>query len=233
VLADADLELAVPGIIDGMRYTRQGQACTAGTRVFVHEAIYDRVIEGVVARLAEIKLGNPLDEATDMGAIISEEQFQRTLRYMDIARETPGARVLFGGERPTDPYLAKGYFYPPTLLDGLPLQSALCQDEIFGPVATVLPFTDFDAMIDDANDTPYGLAANLWTRDLARAFQYVDRIEAGFVQVNQCVAPRSNVSYGGLKMSGLGKEYALDAMLNHFTCSKTVLINPGTPAPGL
>ncbi len=233
VMADADLDLAIPGIIDGMRYTRQGQACTAGSRVFIHEKVYDEVIEGVVARLAAIKLGNPLDEATDMGAIISKEQFQRTLRYMDIAHNAPGARVLFGGKRPDDPYLSQGYFYPPTLLDGLPLASSLCQDEIFGPVATTLPFSSFDDMIASANDTPYGLSANLWTRDLSRALTYVERIEAGFVQVNQCAAPRSNVSYGGLKMSGLGKEYALDSMINHFTCSKTVLINPGTPAPGL
>ncbi len=231
VMPDADLDLAIPGVIDGMRYTRQGQACTAGSRVFVHEAVYDKVVEGVVAKLADIKLGNPLDEATDMGAIISSEQLERTLHYMAIAKETPGMRILFGGERPTDPYLSKGYFFPPTLLDGLALDSKVCQDEIFGPVATVLPFNDFDDMIADANDTPYGLAANLWTRDLARALEYIDRIEAGFVQVNQCAAPRSNVSYGGLKMSGLGKEYALDSMLHHFTCSKTVLINPGTPGP--
>lgn len=231
ILADADLDLAIPGVIDGMRYTRQGQACTAGSRVFVHEDIYDRIVDGVVERLATIKLGDPLDEATDMGAIISEEQFQRTLHYMEIARSTAGARILYGGERPTDPYLSKGYFYPPTLLDGLPIDSDVCRDEIFGPVATVLPFTDFDDMIAMANDTPYGLAANLWTRDLSRALEYVERIEAGFVQVNQCVAPRSNVSYGGLKMSGLGKEYALDSMVTHFTSSKTVLINRGTPGP--
>lgn len=233
VLADADLDLAIPGIIDGMRYTRQGQACTAASRVFIHEAVYDRVVEGVAAKLSEIKLGDPLDEATDMGAIISAEQFDRTLRYMDIAKNTPGARVVFGGERPSDGLLSKGYYYPPTFLDGLGLDSKVCQDEIFGPVATALPFSDFDDMIDRANDTPYGLSANLWTRDLSRALEYIDRIEAGFVQINQCAAPRSNVSYGGLKMSGLGKEYALDAMLNHFCSSKTVLINRGTPAEGM
>ncbi len=233
VMPDADLDLAIPGIIDGMRYTRQGQACTAGSRVFVHKDIYEQVVKGVAARLGDIKLGNPLDEATDMGAIISSEQFDRTKKYMDIARSSPGMRVLFGGEEPTDPYLRGGYFYPPTLLDGLGLDSKVCQDEIFGPVATVLPFGSFDEMIEQANDTPFGLSANLWTRDLSRALEYVDRIEAGFVQVNQCAAPRSNVSYGGIKMSGLGKEYALDSMLHHFTSSKTVLINRGTPAPGV
>ncbi len=233
VLADADLDLAIPGIIDGMRYTRQGQACTAASRVFIHKSVYDRVVEGVAAKLAEIKLGDPLDEATDMGAIISAEQFERTLHYVDIAKNAPGARVIFGGARPNDGLLSKGYYYPPTFLDGLELDSKVCQDEIFGPVATALPFSDFDSMIDKANDTPFGLSANLWTRDLSRALEYIDRIEAGFVQVNQCAAPRSNVSYGGLKMSGLGKEYALDSMLNHFCSSKTVLINRGTPAEGL
>ena len=230
IMPDADLELAIPGIVDGMRYTRQGQACTAATRVFVHADLYDQIAEGVVARLAELKLGDPLNDETDMGCIISEEQLNRTLHYMEIARNTAGARILFGGERPTDPYLAKGYFYPPTLLDGLPLDNDVCRDEIFGPVATLLPFTDFDSVIKDANNTEFGLSANLWTRDLARAMTFINQIEAGFVQVNQCAAPRSNVSYGGIKMSGLGKEYALDSMLNHFTQSKTVMINPGTPA---
>ena len=233
VLADADPDLAIPGIIDGMRYTRQGQACTAASRVFIHESIYDQIVDGVAKKLSEIKLGDPLDEVTDMGAIISEEQYNRTLHYMDIAKNTPGARIVFGGETPTDPELSKGYFYPPTFLEGLGLDSEVCQDEIFGPVATALPFRDFEEMIAQANDTPYGLSANLWTRDLCRALEYVDQIEAGFVQVNQCAAPRSNVSYGGLKMSGLGKEYALDSMLNHFCSSKTVLINAGTPAGGV
>ena len=229
VMADADPDLAIPGIIEGMRYIRQGQGCTAATRVFVHESLYDRISDGVIDRLAKLKVGDPMIESTDIGSIISEDQFNRTLHYMEIAHNTPGAQMLFGGKRPTEGYLGKGYFYPPTLIDGIPMESPICQDEVFGPVATMFPFTSFDDVIDLANDTPFGLAANLWTRDLSRAMEFAERIEAGYVQVNQCIAPRSNVSYGGIKMSGLGKEYALDSMIHHFCQSKTVMINRGTP----
>ena len=229
VMADADPDLAIPGIIEGMRYIRQGQGCTAATRVFVHNSLYERIGEGVANKLSELKVGDPMIETTDIGSIISEEQFNRTLHYMDIVHNTPGARILFGGERPTEGYLSKGYFYPPTLVEGVPFESPICQDEVFGPVATMLPFADFDDVIDKANDTPYGLAANLWTRDLFSAMEFAERIEAGYVQVNQSVAPRANVSYGGIKMSGLGTEYALDSMVQHFCQSKTVMINRGTP----
>ncbi len=233
IMSDADPELAIPGIIDGMRYTRQGQACTAATRVFVHKNIYDQIVDGVVGRLSKLKVGDPMNELTDMGCIISEEQFERTLHYMKIVQKTPGGRILFGGEQPTEGYLSEGLFYPPTLIDCIPLESPVCQDEVFGPVAAVLPFTNFDDVIKQANDTPYGLAANLWTRDLARAMDFSERIEAGYIQVNQCVAPRSNVSYGGIKMSGIGKEYALDSMVEHFCHSKTIMINRGSPNSNL
>jgi acyl-CoA reductase-like NAD-dependent aldehyde dehydrogenase len=112
-------------------------------------------------------------------------------------------------------------------MEGIPIESPVCQEEIFGPVACAFSFGDFDTMMQSANDTPFGLSATLWTENLYRALQFVEEIEAGFVQVNQCVAPRANVSYGGLKMSGLGKEYAIDSMINHFTQSKTILINRG------
>ena len=112
-------------------------------------------------------------------------------------------------------------------MSGVPIESPVCQEEVFGPVACAIPFKNFDDVIKSANDTPFGLSAVLWTQNLSRALQFVDEIEAGFVQVNQCAAPRANVSYGGIKMSGLGKEYAFDSMINHFTQSKTVLINRG------
>ncbi len=227
LLSDADLDIAIPGVIEGMRYTRQGQACTAGSRIYIHENIYDKVIDGVVKRLSELKMGDALDEQSDIGAIISEEQLNRTLHYMDLAIKSPSVNVLHGGYRPDDPMLRNGYFYEPTLIEGLPMESPVCQEEIFGPVAVAFSFSDFDTMMQSANDTPFGLSATLWTESLSRALQFVEEIEAGFVQVNQCVAPRANVSYGGLKMSGLGKEYAIDSMINHFTQSKTILINRG------
>ena len=146
-----------------------------------------------------------------------------------MARRTPGARIICGGSRPEGEVFAKGYFLSPTLIEGVPLSSPVCQEEIFGPVATLQAWRNFDEMLEQANGTEYGLAAALWTRDLARALQFVDRIEAGFVQVNQYITPRASLAYGGHKLSGLGKENSLESMLDHFTSSKTVIINPGTP----
>ena len=226
-MSDADLEIAIPGVIDGMRYTRQGQACTAGSRVYIHEKIYDKVLNGAVEKLSKLKMGNAMDESSDIGAIISEEQLKRTLYYMDIAKKNPSTKILHGGNQSKGGEYKDGFYYEPTLLSGLPVSSPICQEEVFGPVACAIPFKSFDEVMKSANDTQFGLSAVLWTKDLSRALQFVDEIEAGFVQVNQCVAPRANVSYGGIKMSGLGKEYAFDSMMNHFTQSKTVLINRG------
>ena len=227
IMSDADLEIAIPGVIDGMRYTRQGQACTAGSRVYIQEKIFDRVLDGAVEKLSKLKMGNALDENSDVGAIISEEQLNRTLYYMDIAKKNSSTKILHGGNQSKGGEYKDGFYYQPTLLSGLPVSSPVCQEEVFGPVACAIPFKNFDEVMKSANDTQFGLSAVLWTKDLSRALQFVDEIEAGFVQVNQCVAPRANVSYGGIKMSGLGKEYAFDSMMNHFTQSKTVLINRG------
>jgi acyl-CoA reductase-like NAD-dependent aldehyde dehydrogenase len=147
-----------------------------------------------------------------------------------MAKATPGVRIRCGGGRPADPALQKGLFFSPTLIDGIPNDSKVCRDEIFGPVANVLPFRDFEQMMAQANDTDYGLAAAIWTRDLSRALEFAERIQAGFVQVNQYDAPKAAVAYGGLKMSGVGKEGTLESMLEHFTASKTVIVNRGTPA---
>jgi acyl-CoA reductase-like NAD-dependent aldehyde dehydrogenase len=230
ILADADLDLVVPGIITGMRFTRAGQSCSAGTRLFVHKKVYGEVVERTIAAMAALRVGDPMDEQTQVGAIISNEQFERVKSYVEIAKKTPGAKILCGGDIPADPKLHQGYFYQPTLIAGTPHDSPVCQDEIFGPVATVAAWDDYETMLREANGTQFGLAAAIWTRDLARAMDLVNRVQAGFVQVNQFITPRATLSYGGLKMSGMGKENTLESMLDHFTSSKTVIINPGTPA---
>jgi acyl-CoA reductase-like NAD-dependent aldehyde dehydrogenase len=219
----------VPGIIQGLRLFRQGQSCTAGTRVYIHEDIYRPVMDRVIAEIGKGRMGNPLDDATEVGAVISAEQLARIERYVDTARNTPGARILCGGERPRDQALSRGYFYRPTLIEGVPAESPVCRDEIFGPVATVASWRDFDAVLAEANDSRYGLAAVLWTRDLARSMDFIDRIQAGFVQINQFSVAEASVEYGGTKISGMGRELSLESMVEHFTWSKTVIINYGTP----
>ncbi len=228
VLPDADLDLVIPGIITGMRFTRQGQSCSAGTRLLLHEKIADEVVARLVAELAKLRIGAPMDEDTQVGAVISREQLDRIESYVAMARATPGARIVCGGARPAG--LRAGWYYQPTLIEGVPHASPVCQDEIFGPVATVQRWTDFGAMMAQANGTSFGLAASLWTRDLHRAMEFARDIEAGFVQVNQYITPRATLSYGGLKMSGMGKENTLESMLEHFTASRTVILNMGTPA---
>ncbi len=229
VLPDADLDLVIPGIVQGVRFTRQGQSCSAGVRLFLHEDIYDEVMGRLVDALAHLRIGPPMDEATEVGALISREQFERVCRYIEIARATPGARIRCGGGRPADPALAKGYFLAPTLIEGVPHESPVCQEEIFGPVASVLSWRNFDEVMRLANAVDYGLSAALWTRDLNRALDFAQRIQAGFVQVNQFITPRASLAYGGWKTSGLGKECSLESVIDHFTQSKTVIINPGTP----
>jgi acyl-CoA reductase-like NAD-dependent aldehyde dehydrogenase len=229
VLPDADLDLVVPGILTGMRFTRQGQSCSAGSRLLVHEAVYDDVVGRVIGAMDALRIGDPMNEHSEVGTIISGEQFDRVTSYVDMARKTPGAKILCGGQRPRGAALQKGYFYQPTLIEGVPQTSPVCQEEIFGPVAVLSRWSDFDDMLSQANGTEFGLAATMWTRDIARALSFVNRIEAGFVQINQFITPRASLAYGGLKMSGLGKENTLESMLDHFTSSKTVIINPGTP----
>jgi acyl-CoA reductase-like NAD-dependent aldehyde dehydrogenase len=229
IMPDADLDLAVAGVVQGLRLFRQGQSCTAGTRVYIHDDVYDEVMKRVIPALNKGRMGNPLDDATEVGSIISAEQMARVERYVQMARETPDARIVCGGERPKDEALRRGYFYMPTLIEGLPAASPVCRDEIFGPVATVSRWTDFDQVLAEANDSRYGLAAVLWTRDLARSMQFIDQIQAGFVQINQFSVAEASIEYGGTKISGIGRELSLESMVEHFTWSKTVIINYGTP----
>ena len=227
VAADADLAIAVPGIVQGLRYSRQSQSCIAGSRIFVHADVYDRVAAEVVERVGKLVVGDPFDERTQIGALSSQRQYDRLMGVLERIRSTPGARVLRGGGRPADAP-GKGLYLAPTLVDGVPNDTSLCQDEVFGPIAFFIRWTDYEEVVAAANDTKYGLIATLWTRDLARALDFASRIQAGLVQVNNYSGPRPNVAYGGTKMSGLGKEYSLESMIQHFTFAKTVLLSGGS-----
>ncbi len=224
VCADADLEQAVAGAVTGMRFTRQGQSCTAASRIFVHDAVHDAFVARLKARVDAMVMGDPLHEATDIGTIVSPQQMERVRSYIALGREA-GATAHECAALPADPRLAKGLYVRPVIFTGVRNTDRVAREEIFGPVCCVLRWTDYEAAMAEANDTDYGLSATIWTRDLKLALDAVHRLEAGFVQVNQNLVVQPNLSYGGVKMSGLGKEASLEAMLEHFTHKKTVIFN--------
>ncbi len=225
IMADADLDRAVDGAITGMRFTRQGQSCTAASRMFVHRDLHDAFVERLVARVDEMVMGDPLDEATDIGTIVSPQQFERVQRFLKLAEEHPDATLHRCSKVPDDPALKGGLFVQPCVITGIPNDHEVAREEIFGPVTCIIPFDDPDEGLALANDTDYGLAATVWTNDLKLALNAVHTLEAGFVQVNQNVVVQPTLPYGGFKTSGLGKEADLHAMLEHFTHRKTIIIN--------
>ena len=225
VMDDADLEQAVTGAVTGVRFTRQGQSCTAASRILVHTSIVDEFVERLVAKVDAMVIGDPLDERTDIGTIVSPGQFERVQYYLGLAAETPEATLHRCGQLPTDPAFSKGLFVQPAIITGLTNEHRACREEIFGPVTAIITFDSLDEALSIANDTEYGLAASIWTKNLSAAMRGVHELEAGFVQVNQNLVVQPMLPYGGYKTSGLGKEASLDAMLEHFTHRKTVLIN--------
>ncbi|WP_157220189.1 aldehyde dehydrogenase family protein [Flavisphingomonas formosensis] len=223
VLPDADLPRAVAGAVAGMRFTRQGQSCTAASRIYVHQSLYEPFLSALAAAVQSLRIGDPLDEATDVGTVVSPEQKRRIDDYVAIGRATPGARAIACGSTPAEDGLDPTLFAVPMIFAGLPEESPLMRDEIFGPVVCVTPWTDYETVIAAANDSDFGLAATVWTNDLAKALDATSRLDAGYVQVNQNLTIQPNLSYGGFGKSGLGKEASLEAMLEHFTRKKTIV----------
>lgn len=202
VFDDADLEAAVNGAVAGA-LINTGQDCTAATRAYVQRPLYDAFVQGVAELMETVRLGDPFDPSTDLGPLISHAQRDRVAEFVERARAY--ATVVTGGEAPGGE-LAAGAYYRPTLVAGAAQDSEIVQSEIFGPVLVVLPFDTDDEGIRLANDTPYGLAASAWSRDLYRANRATREIKAGCVWVNDHIPIISEMPHGGYKASGFGKD---------------------------
>lgn len=229
VWPDSCDDATVEGVLTAMRFTRQGQSCTAGSRLFLHEDVYDEFLDRVVARLQQLVVGDPLDEASDMGALINQDQFDRVTGYVAEGKTRDDVSVALdgSGQVPRD---LDGFYLGPTVFSRADNSWRLSREEIFGPVMVVIPWRDDEEVLAMANDSHYGLAAYVWCNDLGRALTAAHRIESGWVQVNQGGGQMVGQSYGGVKESGIGREFSLEGMLESFTHIKQINVKINTGA---
>jgi betaine-aldehyde dehydrogenase len=221
VFGDAHLDNAVAGALLGNFYSA-GEVCSNGTRVFVERRIHAQFVERLRARAAALRVGDPLDPATQVGSLISAEHLQKVLGYIARGRGQ-GARLVTGGARVTSGDLANGFFVAPTVFDGCHDDMDVVREEIFGPVMTVLEFEAEDEVIARANATPFGLAAGVFTNDLTRAHRVIARLQAGTCWINHYNVTPVELPFGGVKMSGLGRENGR-AAIEHYTQLKSVYV---------
>ncbi len=225
IFADADLEAAINAATSSA-WVHCGQACALGSRILVERPVYDRVVEAFRERAGQVRVGMPLDDATHMGPHAHEQQLAKTLSYVDIGR-AEGAELIAGGRR-IEGALSRGYFVEPTVFAGVSNAMRVAREEIFGPVATLIPFDGEEDAIAIANDSEYGLTAGLWTRDVGRALRVSQRIDAGMVWVNAYRYIRWSTPYGGFKASGWGRENGTDALEAYQETRTTIMSATGT-----
>lgn len=228
IFDDANLDNAVNGVLAGI-FGATGQTCIAGSRVFIQKSIYDEFSRRLVESAKKIRLGNPLEETTDMGTVAFQGQLDKILSYIDIGMNE-GATLLCGGKRPLDPELQQGLFIEPTIFGNVNNKMRIAQEEIFGPVACLIPFEDENDVVNMANDNEFGLALGIWTQSIQLAHRVAAKISSGMVWINNyrkvsCAAP-----FGGFKSSGYGRENGWEA-INDFTQVKTVWVDLGNEIP--
>jgi aminomuconate-semialdehyde/2-hydroxymuconate-6-semialdehyde dehydrogenase len=222
IFADCDFEDMLATTVRSS-FTNQGQICLCGSRILIHRSIYDRFKEAFVARVKALRVGDPDDPASDMGAVVSKDHMEKVLSYIDLAKEEGGS-VLCGGDRVImEGPLKDGWYITPTVIEGLGPACRTNQEEIFGPVVTLQAFDDEEHAVALANSTPYGLAAVVWTRDLQRSHRVARALQAGIVWVNCWMIRDLRTPFGGMKQSGVGREGGVDA-LRFFTEAKNVCI---------
>ncbi|MTD37223.1 aldehyde dehydrogenase family protein [Erwinia sp. CPCC 100877] len=210
VLEDADIEQAARGICYGI-FSSGGQACIAGARLFVHRRVYQPLMARLLELTRGLRIGHPLTPGTHIGPLISPQHREKVMSYVRLAREE-GGEVLCGGEIPADPQLAAGNWFQPTIIEGLGNAAQVCQEEIFGPVLVAMAFDDEQQLITEANDSVYGLAAGIWTRDSGRALRLAQALEAGTVWINTYKVFSVSTPFGGFKESGLGREKGIQGL---------------------
>ncbi|MBO9537718.1 aldehyde dehydrogenase [Herbaspirillum sp.] len=204
VFEDADIDHAVAGVLYGI-FSSSGESCIAGSRLFVARAIYDGFMERLAAGAAALRVGDPADERTQMGPLITARHREGIERYVDIGI-TDGGRIRTGGTRPQGAAFERGYYYNPTIIEGVTNDQRICQEEIFGPVLVAMPFDNEETLIEQANDSVYALAAGIWTRDYKKAWRFGRAVQAGNVWINTYKQFSISTPFGGWRDSGLGRE---------------------------